>query len=274
MNSLRLDNYDIAPDAISPFDFNGPFSGKPCAGLEVKMTTRTDQERDQLDAIIEKDSIQVKDPLRERAYAAKCQLRSTGYTDGNPNHWYDIELREIDPVPNVDALEIDGRLFSVCKYDETLHGDTVVGKHAVLDLAHDELSIVHSLVMHETVRVRRVGVDDEAVVARFGGEMYWSRTEEGSEARFRQIVRFFPPDYNPKDTGIASATQQDNLQHTIVGLISRTEMLIEMLLEKELLTSQQVDELLQSSLRGMKYDSKREQAFWLCHQVENALELI
>src|SRR4029077_54562 len=101
-----------------PMPSEGRHSGKTLAGIDLDVTVSGAANLEAFEALLKTDSVRVEDPYVGRTYAAKLTQRSMHYVDGRPERTYSIEVREIDEVPSVHELEIEGVRFPVVRYSE------------------------------------------------------------------------------------------------------------------------------------------------------------
>ena len=81
------------------------------------------------------------------------------------------------------------------------------------------------------IKIRRIGIDDTPIVQRFGGALYWSSHKEGDLRFYKQIVRFYPTDFPPREIDFASGHEQRAQARMILALSARYEALVELLIE-------------------------------------------
>lgn len=233
---------EFNPTAATSFTFKGPFSGEEMHGLAVDVTV-LEEEHEKLEEILEEREVEVFDSHRDRLYRATPHTRSSSYTVGSGVRRYEFTVREIDRPPDVNSIEIQGRSFDVIRYRESLEDNELISRHAILRLTEDEFADLLQLFELDRVEIRRVGVDEQPLVVRFGGGSYWSSEEENDETIIKQIVRFYPPELPSSRNLLASGTGQSILRDMVADLSIRYTALIETLSDKNLLTEEEATRL-------------------------------
>jgi hypothetical protein len=200
--------------------------------------------------------VHVKDPFSGKEYQASIRQASSRFTVGQETKSYVLDISELDTWPNVEKLEIEGKIFSVIQYKEFIT-DNEVGRKAVLRLDHDQLQSLRSLMSRPELSVRRVDVDDEPLKLRFGAHMFWSEHEENGEKYWKHIVRLYPVGRQSLSLDIASNVVQQNLSALVIQLSSRLNLLISSLAVSNAITEETKEELL-----GNDWKSKVDEPEW------------
>ena len=94
-----------------PVKTTGLFSGKPLAGIDLDVLVPHESNMDTLEDVLKLGVVRVDDPFVDRAYQARLTQSYLTYQEGSPTRRYKIEVREVDEVPNVEELAIEGQRF-------------------------------------------------------------------------------------------------------------------------------------------------------------------
>ncbi len=247
---------ELSPNAGTPFEFEGVHSGGQLSGIEVTVTVYSDDDAQTLDELFQKKTAIVDDAFANRQYEATLHRKSSMYQEGRPGRTYRFEVRELDEAPPFEQLEIEGHTFAVIRNAERLHEDTVICLNILLRLSPEEFQTFQSLRKPGPITIRRVGIDEDPIVRRFGGALYWSSHEEGSARFYKQIARFFPSDYPPGGHSFASGQEQRAQSQMILALTARFEALVNTLVETGNV-SQEIGETLASDEWRKLVDDER-----------------
>ena len=234
----------------SPFEFEGVHSGRDLSGIDMNITAYTDVGTHQVEELIKKDTVEVEDPFTDRKYEAILTSKSSSYQEGRPERGYHFEVKELDEAPPFTQLEIEGHTFNVLRNTESLYKD-VVGIHVLLRLSPEEFLTFHTLLELDTIKIRRLGIDESPIIRRYGGALYWSSHEEESQKYNKQIVRFFPIDDPPKRRGIPLQLDHMAQSRMILALSARYEALVRMLVENGQISRESGDNLMSDDWRSL-----------------------
>ena len=256
-NALKIDQMELSPTVGNPFVFEGVHSGGQLSGIEVAVTVYSNDDAHAIDELFEKDCVTVDDPFTNRQYEATLHGESSMYQEGRPGKTYRFEVKELDETPQFEQLEIEGYTFTVVRNSESLYSkDSVICLNILLRLSPEEFQAFQSLRRLGPITIRRVGIDDSPIVRRFGGALYWSSHEDGSERFYKQIARFFPADFPLSGFSIASGQEQQAQSQMILALSARFEALVKALVENGHV-SQEIGEALKSDEWRKLIDDER-----------------
>ena len=255
-NSIKIDDIQVRASAGRPFAFDGVHSGKTLAGIDMDVTVRTNADIQTIEELLKKDSVTVEDPFAGRKYEATVARSSSGYQEGRPERWYRFEVKELDEVIPFESLEIEGRTFDVIRNTEQVHSDDVIGIYVLLRLTTEEFQEFQSLLRLTQVNIRRMGIDASPIVRRYGGALYWSSHEDGSERFYKQIVRFFPVD--PNERGMAMQIEQMAQSRMLVALSARYEALVKTLVDNGQITQEIAQTLISEDWKGLISDERED----------------
>ena len=229
-NALKIDQMELSPTVGNPFVFEGVHSGGQLSGIEVAVTVYSNDDAHAIDELFERASVTVDDPFTNSQYEAALHGKSSMYQEGRPGKTYRFEVKELDEAPQFEQLEIEGHTFTVIRNSERLYSkDSVIGLDILLRLSPEEFQTFQSLRRLGPIIIRRVGIDESPIVRRFGGALYWSSHEGGSERFYKQIARFFPAEFPLSGYSIASGQEQDAQSQMILALSARLEALVKTL---------------------------------------------
>ena len=256
-NALKIDQMEILPTAGNPFVFEGIHSGGQLSGIEVAVTVYSNDDAHAIDELFEKDCVTVDDPFTNRQYEATLHGKSSMYLEGRPEKTYRFEVKELDEAPQFEQLEIEGYTFTVIRNSESWYSkDSVICLNILLRLSPEEFQTFQSLQRLGPITIRRAGIDESSIVRRFGGALYWSSHEDGSERVYKQIARFFPVDFPLGGYSIASGQEQQAQSQMILALSARFEALVKALVENGHV-SQEIVEALKSDKWRKLIDDER-----------------
>jgi len=178
-SSIKVDDvtFDIA--AGHPVSFQGKHSRKTLQGIDLDILVRSQDGIEQVEWLLDQETVQVNDPFAGRSYHASLRMISHSYQEGRPEHRYVCEVRERDIPSEFNILEIEGHQYPVARYIETDSLDDGIDGYALLLLSQEQFVEIQSLIKPGSVFMRRVGVDEEPLQVRYAGGMYWSQHGEG-----------------------------------------------------------------------------------------------
>lgn len=169
-------------------------------------------------------------------------------------------------------LEIDRCIYPVLKYRESEVAENDIGIHAVVKLTVDQLEELHHLRKQKEISVRRMGVDELPLHVRWGGAMYWSEHQLDGETHFKQIVRFFPPDWKVNGLGLAFSIEMAAVARVAVETRARAEALIDKLIEKGIFERDEGQEILQKEWQDLVGESRVQSLIGEVRRVADAEE--
>ncbi len=245
-DSIKINDLILNPRVGSPITFKGKHSGENLSGINLKITLAVPELVQKFEELIAQKIVQIYDPFVKRSYQAILNQLSNSYTLGHPERHYTVELLEIDLIPKCTILEIEGHPFPVLEYIQSEEDDDAIGIHAVLKVTKEQFEDLQKLMKPGAINIKRRDFDDEPIVMRYGGAMYWSEHNEGEELFYKQIVRFFPPELPPSCLNIATQVHQENLFSMVQELIERFEALVIELVQKQVITRENWKGLLDS----------------------------
>ena len=254
--AIRIDETKFTLPSGSPFEFTGVHAGRELSGIDLNITAYSDVEAQEIEGLLKKDTVEVEDPFADRQYKATLNRRSSGSQDGRPEKWYRLEVKELDEAPRFTELEIEGHCFHVLRNTEKQHKD-VIGIYVLLRLSPEEFLEFHRLRKLDSIKFRRLGIDESPIVHRWGGALYWSSHQEGSKKYYKQIVRLFPASPRPERVVIASGLQQMAESRMIVELSARYEALVRMLVKNGQISQHGGEELMSREWQGLVDDDRR-----------------
>ena len=210
-----------------------------------------------MDRLFKEKTVDVTDPFAGRQYAATVESKSSTYREGRHHRTYYFEVKELDEATPFERLEIEGHAFSVIRNTETFHNDyDVIGIHTLLRLSPSEFRSFQSLIRPGPIEIRRVSIDDEPIVRRFGGGLYWSEHEEESLTSYKQIARFYPTDDLPKQVTIAGGREQAAYSRMILDLTGRFAALLDELIKAGQVSKEVGDSLMSADWRVLVGDDR------------------
>ena len=253
---IRIDDIEIAASEGRPFEFTGVHSGTELAAIDVRITVYSDAAVQTIEDLRKKDTVTVDDPFVERRYEATLTRKSYGYQEGRQERWYNFEVKEFDEAIPFKSLEIEGHTFAVIKNSETLRDDNVVGLNILLRLSSEEFLDFQRLLNLDSINIRRIGIDESPILRRFGGALYWSSHQDGSQRFYKQIARFYPTDYRPGRGYFASGPGQRGHSRMILALSARYEALVNTLIENGQLSEESGKVLLSDAWQELIDDAR------------------
>lgn len=128
--------------------------------------------------------------------------------------------------------------------------------YVLLRLSPEEFLEFQRLQRLSQIKVRRIGIDENPMDRRFGGALYWSSHQEGSQRFYKQIARFFPVNDKPSRAGIASQIEQIAQSRMILALHARLEALVNMLVEKGHISKEDGEALISEDWKGLLSDER------------------
>ena len=162
----------------------------------------------------------------------------------------------MDKAKRFDILEIEGHQFQVLKNVADLH-DEMIGMHILLRLSPEEFLEFCRLLKPGPVNIRRIGIDEDSIVRRFGGAQYWSLHTEDSHEFYKQIVRFFPLELPESRINIASRHAQNAHSRILLSLSERFETLAKILADNGHISQEEKMSLMDDEWEGLTDDERR-----------------
>ena len=253
---IKIDEHEIREEVGEPFSAQSVFSNEPLMGIKFNFTDARSRTQTVIEDLVSRGTVNISDPFSGKEYRAFIRQASNSFTVGKDTKSYVLEATEIDSWPNVEELEINGETFTAIQYEEFLT-DGEIGRKAVLQLNHEKFQALRSMLSVPELNVRRIGVDDESLKLRFGGNMFWSVHEEDGVEYWKQIVRLYPFEMASSRMDIASGTIQQNLSSMVIHLSSKLNFLVSNLAESKAISEEAKDDLL-----GKNWRSKVDDAEW------------
>ena len=273
LNAIVIDQTKLPPSVGNPFLFDGVHSGGQLSGIEVEIAVYSDEDNRTIEAIFKKDSVTVDDPFTNRQYEATSHRKSSAYHEGRLGTTYRFEVKELDEAPQFEQLGIEGHTFAVLRNSETLD-KKAIAQNMLLRLSPEEFQIFQSLIKPGAITIQRLGIDESPIARRFGGALYWSLHEEGSERFYKQIARFYPTDFPRARLSVASGIEQLAQSRMIFALTARYEALVKTLIENGHIGQESGETLMADEWRNLIDDERAVMMRSKLREVEDAdLEL-
>lgn len=254
--NVIIDDIRLNPSCGKPFEFTGVHSERGLSGIDLDITVSTEIEIRQIEKLFKKSTVMVDDPFVDRQYEAVLAKTSSSYQEGLPDRRFQFKVKELDKAKRFDMLEIEGHQFHVLKNVEDLH-DEMIGMHILLRLSPEEFLKFCRLLKSGPVNIRRIGIDEDPIVRRFGGAQYWSLHTEKSHEFYKQIVRFFPLELPESRLNIASRHEQNAHSHMLLSLSARFEALAKILADNGHIAQEENMSLLDDEREGLIDDERR-----------------
>lgn len=268
--SIIVDDVTFTTDAGEPYTFQGKHSRKTLSGIKLNFAVRGDLEIEKVEKLCTRNAVNVVDPFSDRTYEATLRQVSSSYQVGRPEHSYVIEITEVDAIPQFQTLEIDGHCFDVAKYRETEHEEDAIGMHALLRLTEEQFIKMQEITKPITVKIRRLGIDENSLIVRCGGKRYWSEHEEGGTIYYKQILTFFPPDLAPGPLRLAMEADHIALGIMLIKMTVRFEALIHELTTSEIMSKEQRDKVLGPEWKKLLSENRIDEILMQTEKVPDA----
>ena len=227
-NQIQIDDIGINIQNGKEFSFEGLFSNKKLAGINLKLERVNQYNQQSIETLLKEKKVHVYDPFVEREYKAEITQRSNSFTVGSDVKSYDLVVKEIDEIPYFEKIEINGVCFSVLSYQESITSNTV-SRQGVLMLTKDQFKQFRELLSEKSLEVRRVGIDEKPFEMRFGSSMFWSEHSESDTLYFKHIFRLFEKTLESSRLNLASGIVQNNAANMLVNLTANFESMVEIL---------------------------------------------
>jgi len=241
-NKIKIGEVEIHIRAGEEFSFEGLFSNKTLAGINLKLENVDRYYQKRIEDLLKEKEVGVYDPFAAREYRAEISQRSNSYTVGSEVKTYELTVKEIDKIPYFEEIEINGNIFNVLSYQESIISDTV-SRQGVLKLTSEDFNKFRELLSESSISVKRVGVDEESFNMRFGSQMFWSKHKEDEVEYFKHIFRLFDKSVKPGKLDFASGIIQGNAANMLISLSSKFEELLEALKSDNSLADDTKDKL-------------------------------
>ena len=240
---VLLDETKIHIRFCKPFEFKAIYSTQNLSGIELKLKNLKNTEQEFIENLCNKDIITVKDPFACRKYDASIFQKSTSFQVGIDEKSYVIEVKELETPPHIDQLEINGEVFDVVKYEEEF-STNIIKRHALLKLSEKQFLMFRNMLSDTSVNIRRIGLDEDPIELRIGGQMFWSSHDRDDKAYYKHIVSLFPLDHKPNiNVGIASAVSHNISAQILLELKAKFDLLVKHLEQDKLITKKTKDML-------------------------------
>ena len=239
---IKIDGLDIPFTGARPSDYVGVHSGAELCAWELEVPLYAQDDITYMEELLNKRTVTVVDDFAGRQYQATLAVTLTSHQSGRPGKFYQLEVKEVDPVRPFEMLEIEGQYFQVIRNTETFD-DEVIGIHVLLGLSSDEFLSFHKLLKPGPIQIRRIGIDEAPITQRLGGALYWSLDKDSSPLTYKQIVNLFPAEDVPARLAIAAAQDQSALAAMVLALSARCEALLNLLVDSGYLSQENAERL-------------------------------
>ena len=202
--AIQINDLELTRSSGNPFNFNGILSESILSGIDLDFKVSGERNVASIEELFRCDTVEVYDPFIDRSYTATIRLISSSFQAGRPERHYRGQVKELDRVPDFSRLELNGQEFVLFRYKGEVIEKDKISHHALLKLNEEEFKIVNKMINQDSTKMRRIGVDEEQIILRFGGGMYWSQHEENGQTYFKYIVKLFPLDLKPSKINLAS----------------------------------------------------------------------
>ena len=270
---IKIGDIELYSQAGEPFSFDGLFSNQTLSGINLKLEKLNESAQTKIENLLKEKTIDVEDPFTQRKYQAEIVQRSSSFTVGIEGKSYQLEVKEIDKIPNFKQLEINGVAFDLLEYRERLTSDTIT-RQGVLKLSQEQYESFRNLLSEKTLKVRRLGVDDEAMELRFGSRMFWSKHKEDDKTYYKHIFRLFELTLKASNLDMASGVILDNAARLLIRLSSNTEELINILKNDTSLSEKTIENLDKIGARSFVSDEYIDNLLDSLEEVIDAEELL
>lgn len=268
-NVVYLNDFEVAIRNCSPLCFDGVLSNRELAGLEVNFSNLRNEDYENIKVKLFTNDLKVKDPFSNREYQATIIERQSSFTVGSDLKSVRYEIKEIDAGPDFEQIELDSLIFDLIVYSEYIFDSNKVGRECLLKIPYDKFDSFKELLVNDSLKVRRIGVDDEPLILRFGSQFFWSEHSENDEIFYKQIVRLFDCDLQPSKNTVSSTVIQGNAYRMIADLTSRLDSLIKVLACDHVGFSEDV----KSDLTNLSLNKSRDDIFIDLHKVKDAEDI-
>jgi hypothetical protein len=254
--SIKINDFVIDRTAGSPFTFYGALSEKTLPGIDLKFSVSGPSDIEAIEAIFSQEVVQVDDPFVGQSYQASIQLRTSSYVSGNITRHYIGQVQALDVAPEFSILEIEGDQFPVLATHESIIDEEErngIVRDILLRLTPEQFLVVQGYLRNATLSVRRVGVDEQPILARQRSFAYWSQHVNDGVSFYKQIVPLiYPADILPsRGPSLALRTDQDILSGMLQTLVIRFERLLDELVESNAITTEKRKLLLSDNLQDL-----------------------
>jgi hypothetical protein len=246
-NSIIIDGFELTTRAGTPFTSKSKLLDKELAGIHLNFDLWDPEDIDQIDRILDKGKAVISDPFVGRVYEASIKRTLLSYQEDRPTRTYKAEIKEIEVAPNVNQLEINSKLYEVIRYKEQVNLGDEVHREAVLKLSQEEFDELYSLPVDDPTKLRRINVDIEPLAIELSG-WWWSEHQNNGDKYIKLYLNILPAERAADDRAnklrIIVQARTKNLQRLLITLSARYERLVELLVENNLISRAEKDNLL------------------------------
>ena len=258
-NSIQINDLSLNMRTGRPLSFYGKLSQQTLSGINLQFRVSTPEDIEVVENLLMLKVVQVNDPFAQETYSASFVIHRWSEGNGYPGREYIGEVRALDKAPEYKAIAIEGEEFQVLAAHEQLIdvklGQEGIIRNLLLQVTPSQFAAVQELFKREAkpLSIKRVGVDEQPITARFGGRMYWSKHIIDGETFYKQIVRFVEPADLPNEsgTGIALELDQNILFRMVLALTARFQRLTDELVASNMLSHEQQVALLNENWKEM-----------------------
>ena len=247
LNKIKLDDLELDASLGVPISIQAKFSPGILAGIDLNFSVNRDESILKIEDIFQRPEVEVNDPYIGRVYKATVKRTFLSYQENRPERSYKAEVREIDIPPKITHLEINGFEFEVIIYSEREDSNHEIRRHAVLKLSEAEFRQLVSMAKEDRAQIRRVHIDATPIELTLRG-MNWSMHEHEGEIFRKLSVNLYPVrDKENKSwsdkLGLLMNIRPQNLERQLLILSARYERLVELLVEKGVLSQTEKENL-------------------------------
>ncbi|HHP0489448.1 hypothetical protein [Vibrio harveyi] len=265
MTAIKINENTVGIECATQSQLDCQFSKNKLDVITLDLQDLNVTEQKIVEGWLAAEEVEVFNPFTEREYKAKTHQRSTSFQTGRAVKSYKIELTELEEPIQISQIELNGQVFDVVKYQESIVRGTV-SKEGVIKV-HD-LNKFRELFFEKSINVLRVGVDEEPVTMRFGSLMHWSEHSEDDDVYYKQIFRLFDVDLESSSKfGFANGIHQNNLKKLAVQYALKFETLLQILKEDESLS-----EATKQKLKAFEIDESIENKMY--HTIHDNFDLV
>jgi hypothetical protein len=283
-NSIQINDFSLNVRTGRPLSFYGKLSQRTLPGIHLQFRVSAAEDIEAVENLLTLKVVQVSDPFAQQTYPASFVIHQWSTGNGYVGREYIGEVRALDKAPEYKTIAIDGNEFPV-----------LVAHEEVIEIEQDQESIVRSLLLQLTsdqfatlqelrnsvtsqpLGMRRMGIDEQPRMVRFGGNMYWSKHTADGQTFYKQIVRLVEPADSPNGKGavLALGLDQEILFGMVLALTARFQRLTDELVASNVLSSEQQADLLREDWKGLldsQQNSRIMQEAWRVKDAEQVLK--
>lgn len=278
-NSIQINNLSLNIGAGRPLSFYGKLSQQTLPGIHLQFRVSMPEDIEAVENLLTLKVVQVNDPFAQQTYPASFVIHQWSTGNGHLGREYIGEVRALDKAPEYKAIAIESNEFQV-----------LMAHEEVIDMKPDQESIFRSMLLQLTasqfatlqelfnsvapqpLSIKRIGIDEQPIIVRFGGRMYWSKHTNDGETLYKQIVRFVEPADLPngKGGGLALELDQNILFRMVMALTARFQRLTDELVASNVLSREQQAALLNEDWKELLGSQQNGQIMQDAYRVEDA----